>query len=287
MVSFDVVSLFTNVPRDLAISVAARRLQSDDTLQDRSNLSVHNILSLLTICLDATFLSFRGQYYQQIKGTAMGSPVSVTVANMVVEDEEQRALATFISPPQFWKRYVDDTFTVIPEEMVSAFHEHLNSIDSNIQFTIEKESNCVLPFLDVLIECQLDGSVLTSVFRKPTHTDKYLDFQSHHPMSHKISVIRTLYSHARGLSSTMVQTVREEEHVLKVLKENGYPGCVIQRELLRSATRSATDPPYVNYISYAIARILRNLDITGLFSSPSYTTSTPPLNERHSTYGVP
>ena len=158
--------------------------------------------------------------------------------------------------------------------MVSAFHEHLNSIDSNIQFTMEKVSNRLLPFLDVLIERQSDGSVLTSVFRKPTHTDKYLDFQSHHPMAHKISVIRTLYNRARELSSTMVQRVREEEHVLKVLKENGYPGRVIQRELLRSATRSATDPPsssvepvarvslpYVNHISYAIARILRNLDI--------------------------
>ena len=76
MVSFDVVSLFTNVPRDLAIAVAARRLESDGTLQDRTNLSVQNILSLLTVCLDVTFLllpySFRGHYYQQIKGTAMG-----------------------------------------------------------------------------------------------------------------------------------------------------------------------------------------------------------------------
>ena len=94
---------------------------------------------------------------------------------------------------------------------------------------MEKESNHLLPFLDVLIERQSDGSVLTSVFRKPTHTDKYLDFQSHHPMAHKISVIRTLYSRARELSSTMVQRVREE-HVLKVLKENGYPGRVIQRD---------------------------------------------------------
>ena len=139
---------------------------------------------------------------------------------------------------------------------------------------MEKESNRLLPFLNVLIECQLDGSVLTSVFRKPTHTDKYLDFQSHHPMAHKISVIRTLYSHAREPSSTMVQRVREEERVLRVLKENGYPGSLIQRELLRSVTRLATDPPsssvepvarvsllYVNHISHAIARILRNIDI--------------------------
>lgn len=50
LVSFDVVSLSTRVPVDLAISVAKYRLELDDTLQDQTNLSVSNILSLLKIC---------------------------------------------------------------------------------------------------------------------------------------------------------------------------------------------------------------------------------------------
>ena len=58
---------------------------------------------LLTLCLDATFLSFRGKVYQQVHGTAMGFPVSVVVANLVMEDVEERALDSFHSPPRFWK----------------------------------------------------------------------------------------------------------------------------------------------------------------------------------------
>ena len=80
LVSFDVISLFTNVPIGLAVSVARQSLEADETLYDQTSLSVENIISLLELCLNATFLVFRGSFCRQTFGTAMGSPVSVTVA---------------------------------------------------------------------------------------------------------------------------------------------------------------------------------------------------------------
>ena len=69
----------------------------------------------------------------------MGSPVSVTVANLVMEDVEERALTSFPTPPPFWKRYVDDTCTVILPDLLESFHAHLNSIEPSIDFTYELE----------------------------------------------------------------------------------------------------------------------------------------------------
>ena len=103
MVSLNVVSLFTKVPTKLAIQVARQRLEEDANLTDRTNLSIDNIICFLEFCLDATYFSFRGNYYKQIFGTAMGSPVSVTVADMVMENVEQRALCSFDYKPIFWK----------------------------------------------------------------------------------------------------------------------------------------------------------------------------------------
>ena len=80
---------------------------------------------------------------------------------------------------------VNDMCTVLRRDVVSEFHKHMNS---SIQFTIQQEEE------QSLLEKQSDGTVHTSVFRKPTHTDKYLDFHTHHPLSHKVSVIRTHYS---------------------------------------------------------------------------------------------
>ena len=181
--------------------------------------------------MDATFLTFRGQYYQQISGTAMGPPASVTIANMV----EERALSTYTPASSVWKRYVDD----VPERCISEFHNHLTSVSPNIQFTIEEEEekDGSLPFLDALIERQTDGTVLTSVFWKTIYTYKYLEFSSHHPLTHRFSVIKTLYTRAKEISTTRAQRATEETHVLKALQMNGYPKHLIQKVASRISRR--------------------------------------------------
>lgn len=74
--------------------------------------------------------------YQQIFGTAMGSPVLVTVANLVTVDVEERALMSFPTPPpSVWKWFVDDTCTDIHPSLLESFHTHLNSIKLPIDFT--------------------------------------------------------------------------------------------------------------------------------------------------------
>ena len=103
MVSSDVVSLFTKIPVELALRVVRWYLESDGTLRDRTNLGIDEIVCLLSLCLNATYFSFRGVVYQQIFSTVMGSPVSVVVANLVMEDIEGRALDTFSSPVKCWK----------------------------------------------------------------------------------------------------------------------------------------------------------------------------------------
>ena len=82
---------------------------------------------------------------------AIGSPVSVTVANLVMEDIEERALEAYHTEIPVWKRYVDDTFVVIQEDLVKEFYSHLNSMEETIQFTKELENEGRLFFLDVVV----------------------------------------------------------------------------------------------------------------------------------------
>ena len=103
---------------------------------------------------------------------AMGSPLSPIVANIYMENLEVEAITSAPNPPQFWKRYVDDTFTNLPSSIKAEFLEHLNSIDQQIQFTVENQrEDGAMPFLDILVSPGRDGSLSTSVYRKPTHTD--------------------------------------------------------------------------------------------------------------------
>ena len=94
LVSFDVSSLFTNVPVDEAISFIHRRLGKDRTLGDRIILSLERVAELLEMCLKSTYFSYGGRFYEQKKGAAMGSPVSAVVANLYMEFFEDLALET-------------------------------------------------------------------------------------------------------------------------------------------------------------------------------------------------
>lgn len=77
----------------------------------------------MDFCLSATYLD---NFHQQTFGTAMGSPLSVTVADLVMEDV---AISSYVIPPIFWKRYVDDICTVLLSSQIKPFMDHLNSID--------------------------------------------------------------------------------------------------------------------------------------------------------------
>ena len=122
---------------------------------------------------------------------------------------------------------MDDTCTALKSDQVEAFHLHLNSIEPTIQFTLELETDGGLPFLDTRISRHQDGSLSTKVYRKKTHTDKYLDFQSHHPLAHKLAVVRTLFHRADTLSSSVEDQDHEKKHIIRALSRNGYPSRVI------------------------------------------------------------
>ena len=108
-------------------------------------------MELLKFCLDTTYFVYKNQIYKQKRGAAMGSPMSPIIASLYMEVFEERALSTAPHPPSLWFRYVDDTFTKIHEYYVEEFTRHINSVDPNIIFTTEPESNGVLPFLDACV----------------------------------------------------------------------------------------------------------------------------------------
>ena len=104
-----------------------------------------------------------------------------------MENFEVEAIRSAPHPPYVWKRYVDDTFTIIESTHKNEFIEHINSIDEHIQFTCEDQrEDGSIPFLDILITAEEDENLSTTVYRKPTHTDLYLQRDSHHTLNIKV-----------------------------------------------------------------------------------------------------
>ena len=134
--SYDVTAMFTSVQVDQAINIIWGPLEQDTSLHNRTALLVQNVIHLFGFCYTILIFSFQGQFYEQVEGTAMGSPVSPIVANLYVEHFEKTALRTAI-PPRLWLRYVVDTFVIQQEEHKQNILDHINNVDPAIKFTME------------------------------------------------------------------------------------------------------------------------------------------------------
>ena len=200
----------------------------------------------------------------------MGSPVSVVVAEIVMQNTEEQALATHTRTIPLWLRCVDDTFTTVHKDGIDDFHEHLNRQNTDIQFTKEIEENGKIPFLDCLVT--RDNSKLqTAIYRIPTNIDPLVDQSSYNPTSHKATTIRTLTRRAQ-LVCDSPDSLKDEIDYLNVFSKNNYNTDFVKRNT-HSNTDSNTQTnvnsgpvttatlPYVRGTSETIARILQPYNI--------------------------
>ena len=269
LVSFDVKSLFTSIPLELAIESIKESLAN---YSDELPIP-EEVIDLLILCLQSTFFQYDGNFYQQLHGTAMGSPVSVVVAEIVMQRLEEKALATYTNPPPFWFRYVDDTLTSLHKDEKNNFLELLNQQNPSIHFTIEPELNGKIAFLDCRV-MRAGNTLQTSVYRKPTSTDRLLDNSSYHPASHKSATIKTLVKRAHIVCSSSEDLKTELQHLNEIFCVNNYP-----KPFVRGVTEQFSKPtadeisntseekkviatiPYVKGTSERISRILRPYNI--------------------------
>ena len=190
------------------------------------------------------------------------------VGEIVMQSIEEQALATYGLTLPFWFRYVDDTITTLHDDEIGQFHNHLNSQNRDMQFTEAIEEKGGLPFLDCLVE--LDNEELrTTVYRKPTDTDRLLDESSYNLTSHKATTIKTLTRRAQLICDSPDALRNKNECVRYMFRKNKYNSDFIKvstyedheiNETNNPTTTTATIP-YVRGTSEIISRTLRSYNI--------------------------
>ena len=149
VVSFDVSSLFTNVPLEETIHILADKAFMNDwfNVTHGLNLSKQDLVDLLRGATKDQLFLFNGQLYEQTDGVAMGSPLGPLLANVFMCSIEE-TLERDGKMPAYYRRYVDDTLTIVPNiASANEFLETLNHCHPSVKFTMEIENNGMLPFL--------------------------------------------------------------------------------------------------------------------------------------------
>ena len=178
LVSYDVTALYPSVPQEEAIQVFNHELMNDNNLEQKTKMRPESVAKLFRTCVETTYFIFNGRLYKQIDGLAIGASTSGFAAELFMQRFEKKALSSFTDPPTIWKRYVDDTFAKLKTRHTQPFLNHLNQQHPQIKFTTELPENNTIAFLDTNVKIEEDRSVSFGIYRKKTHTDQYLDFNS-------------------------------------------------------------------------------------------------------------
>ena len=178
--------------------------------------------------------------FRQIDGVAMGSPLGPALANIFVGYSENKLFAS-ISKTFLYQRYVDDMFSIFTTEaQCDQLFAVLNSLHPSLKFTVEKEENGVLPFLDVKIE-KSTNECLTSFYRKPTFTRLYTNWNSFEPTKRKTNLVGTLVHRALNICSKS-KLQEELNQIRSILLQNGYPEIVINSSIKNKISRFNFEP---------------------------------------------
>jgi hypothetical protein len=174
------------------------------------------------------YFKYNGQYYHQIRGGAMGSPLTLTIANCYMFFFEQDIIRQITNSNGLYLRYIDDIFIIInwPIRHYLKQVDRWNKFDSNIKLSANISPNA--DFLDLHIENQ-DDKLFTSVYHKLSYEPYYLPFNSTHPMHMKKNIPFTMLLRAIRYCSTFEAYLDECDRLRMALLLNKYPGKFIDQ----------------------------------------------------------
>ena len=170
--------------------------------------------------------------YDQVDGVAMGSPLGPALANLFMGFHEKEWLNSEEgSKIRHYRRYVDDIFCMVDNEVdAQNFLTFLNSQHSSIKFTMEKEVNKILPFLDV--KCEIEGEhFVTKVYHKGTYTGLLMNFFSFAPSTYKNGLVRTLTDRLYQINNTSKGFDHDIDKLKETLGKNEYPCILINNQI--------------------------------------------------------
>ena len=240
--SFDVVSLCTNVPLSETIELIINRLYADG---NPYAIPFDKVVfrKLMFMATQGLFM-YKDKLYKQIDGVTMGSCLGPTLANFFLGCLEEKLLASTNNPsPNLYLRYTDDIYTVFDSDSAcTQFLDILNSQHKDIKFTLEKNTNREnLPFLDVQIKLN-DSGYDTCVRRKPTNTGLLLNFSALCPNTWKSGLIMCLLHRAKKISSSAELYVQELKRLRYIFRNNGYPDWFINNTIKKFEKRQNNPP---------------------------------------------
>jgi len=188
MITYDIKDLYVNIPIEETLTITKQQLLINNDIH-----KTEQIITCLRTILNQNYFEFQNNIYHPKNGIAMGSPISGTIVEILLQHIENQHVKHLIEAGNitYYTRYLDDIFIVYDNtkttiENIQSFTDHIHK---NLKFTITQETNEQISFLDILITRQ-EQKLDINIYRKNTTTDTTINYLSNHPMEHKMAAYR-------------------------------------------------------------------------------------------------
>jgi hypothetical protein len=229
--TIDVTDLYTMIPQVEGV-LTLRKMLDHLKIKQIKDLKTEAIIRLARFVIQNNYFKYDGQYYHQIKGGAMGSPLTLTIANCYMFFYERDIVRQIGNSGGLYLRYIDDLFIIInwPIRHLMKQVDRWNKFDENIKLSANISFQA--DFLDLHVE-NIDDHLVTTVYHKPSYEPYYLPFNSIHPMHMKKNIPYTMLLRAIRYCSTFQAYLDERGKLRMALLLNKYPGKFIDQQFNR------------------------------------------------------
>ena len=246
LVTLDVVGLYTNIPHDDLHTTLHHFLDNGTASNSRP---VEELIRIMDHILKNNVFEFDGELFQQVFGTAMGTPMAPSLANLFMAwlEEAMMAASPVLIPREFWRRFLDDIFLLWTNTRheLDDFIFHINSFHPSIKFTVNS-SPVSLPFLDINISLR-DGYLHTDPHTKATDAHGYLHRRSCHPPHVYKNIPSSQFLRVRRLCSDPETFKKSSKEIEASLLSRGY-----DINSLKQASEKALVTPRSETLTYKV-----------------------------------
>ena len=245
-ITMDVTDLYTMIPQEGGIR-ALKRLIEASGLKQIDGVGKGIILALVRFVMNNNYFYLDGSYYKQIRGGAMGSPLTLTLANAYMYFVEQPIAKWANRTCSLYYSYIDDLFIMsnVHMDILTGLVHFWNRLDENIE--LSEAIGPIAEYLNIRMGNE-EGRLVSEVYHKPSHEPYFLPFTSVHNEHIKKNIPFGALVRAIRYSSSFNAFKREEAHICMSLLLNKYPVSFILKQLERvPRTLQCAIPSQKNY----------------------------------------
>jgi hypothetical protein len=238
--SLDIENLISSIPLDNVIAMAADILFN----YFKTKISKADLIKLLNYCTKYMTFKFNGKLYRQNDGITMGSPLAPILAEIYLNDFENKYIkSNRLFEYLFYYRFVDDIFLILlSDSNLNKILTDINSVDNHLKFTMEIENNLSLNFLDVLI-MHNSNTLSTRWFRKASNTLTFQHWNSCSPAKYKIQLIYTMIRRIYNIASNNDYFKLDIELLKTSFRYSGYPENIINIHFNKAISNISVTKP--------------------------------------------